>query len=170
MDRSSRCKESAVTTDHVIRRRSSQLLNITEEGTVGLFQPSRTFNSQLQKYDHQARQYKRMKGNSQPMTCLGRYRRAMKVQLQPFRNPALEGYGWIAPRSGHFTLEKDPLPIIQEAEQASGTVCTARKMLPPPESIHGPSSPMRVFIVSALSWSLEYLTVLLSAILDVSSN
>jgi len=41
--------ESAITTDHVIRRRSSYLLHITEEGFVGLFYPSRTINILLQK-------------------------------------------------------------------------------------------------------------------------
>jgi len=54
------------------------------------------------------------------MTCLCRHRREVEVQLLPIRNPALEGGGWSAPRPGHFTPGKDPLPMVQEAGWARG--------------------------------------------------
>ena len=57
----------------------------------------------------------------------------MELYLQPIRNPALRGNDWLAPHSRRFTPGKDPLPIVQEAGLASGTVCMARKMLSPPE-------------------------------------
>jgi len=35
---------------------------------------------------------------------------------------ALDGGGWSTPRSGRFTPEKDPVPIVQKAGLAAGTV------------------------------------------------
>ena len=37
------------------------------------------------------------------------------IYFEPIRNPALEVGGWSAPRSGCFTLGKDPVAIVQEA-------------------------------------------------------
>jgi hypothetical protein len=48
------------------------------------------------------------KGHS--MTCLCRRRWDVEVQITPVRNPALEGDGWSAPRSGHFTTGETHYP------------------------------------------------------------
>ena len=65
------------------------------------------------------------------MTCLCRHRGEAEVYVQPIRNPALEGGGWSAPCSGHFTPWKDQVPI-QDAGWASGPVWMARKISPAP--------------------------------------
>jgi hypothetical protein len=56
------------------------------------------------------------------MACLSRHRGETEVQLQPIRNPALEGGGWSAPLSDRFTPREDPVPFIQEAGWTSGPV------------------------------------------------
>ena len=56
------------------------------------------------------------------MTCLCRRRREAEVQLQPIRNPALEGSGWSALRPGRFTPGKERATIAHQAGRASGTV------------------------------------------------
>jgi hypothetical protein len=56
------------------------------------------------------------------MTCLCRRRREAEVQLQPIRNPALEGSGWSALSPGRFTPGKERATIVQQAGRASGTV------------------------------------------------
>ena len=61
-----------------------------------------------------------LKGNSMIYLC--RHRWEMELQLLPVRNPALEGGGWSAPRPGHFTPGKDPLPMVQEGGWARGSV------------------------------------------------
>jgi hypothetical protein len=33
---------------------------------------------------------------------------------------ALDGMGWSTPRPGHFTPEKDPVPLVQEVGWTSG--------------------------------------------------
>ena len=54
----------------------------------------------------------------------------------------LDGGGWSAPRPGRFTPGKVPVPIVQEAGWAPGTVWTGALNLAPPlrDSIPGPSS------------------------------
>ena len=42
----------------------------------------------------------------------------------PFATSALEGSGWLAPSSGCFTPDKDPVPIVWEAGWARGLVWT----------------------------------------------
>jgi len=42
------------------------------------------------------------------------------VQLQPIRNPALEGEGWPTPRSGRFILGKDEVLLVQELAEPRG--------------------------------------------------
>jgi hypothetical protein len=66
------------------------------------------------------------------MTCPERYRGEAVVQLLPIRNPALEGVEWWAPRPGHFTSRKAPVPTVHEAGWSTGPVWTARKIWPPP--------------------------------------
>jgi hypothetical protein len=48
-----------------------------------------------------------------------------------FREPGHEeGIGWLAPRPGRFTpLERDPVPVVQEAGWAPGPVWTAAENL-----------------------------------------
>ena len=46
---------------------------------------------------------------------------------------ALDGSGWSTPRPGRFTPRKDPVPIVQEAGWAPGTVWTGAENLTPPE-------------------------------------
>jgi len=60
------------------------------------------------------------KGKGYIMQCLGTHRREGEVQLQTLWNPGLEGSGWSAPYSGHFSPGKDPVPFVQEAGWASG--------------------------------------------------
>jgi hypothetical protein len=36
---------------------------------------------------------------------------------------------WLAPRTGRLTTEKDPVPVVQEAGLALGTVLTGRENL-----------------------------------------
>ena len=47
---------------------------------------------------------------------------AQRSSSNPFATSALETGGWSASRSGIFTPRKDPVPIVQEDEWASGTV------------------------------------------------
>jgi hypothetical protein len=66
------------------------------------------------------------KGKAHPMKYLFRHRREAEVYLQPIRNPALEGGGWSAPRSGRFSPGEDPVPSVQENGCASRPVWTTR--------------------------------------------
>jgi hypothetical protein len=55
---------------------------------------------------------------------------------------AMSEGGWSAPRPGHFTPMKDPVPVVQEAGWAPVTVWTgAENLAPYRDSIPGPSSP-----------------------------
>jgi len=45
---------------------------------------------------------------------------------------ALEGGEGLSSRPGRFTPEKDPVPIVQEAEWAPGPVWTGAENLSPP--------------------------------------
>lgn len=74
----------------------------------------------------------------QPTTCLSRHGGKVEVQLQHFCNRVLEKSGRSAPCSGCFGPGKDLLPIVQEAEWASGLVWIA-------------SSPKQVSIMTTLS-------------------
>ena len=47
------------------------------------------------------------------MTCLCRHRGEAEVWLQPIRNSALEGGGWLALRSGSFTPGKDSALTVE---------------------------------------------------------
>jgi len=49
----------------------------------------------------------------------------------PIRNPAVEGSGWSAVRSGHPTPRKEPVPVAQVAEWAPGPVWTDTENLAP---------------------------------------
>jgi hypothetical protein len=49
----------------------------------------------------------------------------------PIRNPAVEGSGLSALRSGHSTPRKDPVPVAQVAEWAPGPVRTGTENLTP---------------------------------------
>jgi len=53
----------------------------------------------------------------------------VEVQLQPFRNTALEDGVWPAPRSGRITPEKGPMPFVQEAVWASEPMLTGKVSL-----------------------------------------
>jgi len=66
---------------------------------------------------------------------------------------ALDGGGeQSTPRPDRFTPGKDPVPIVQEAGWAPGTVWTGAENLPPPrDSIPGPSSLYPVTIPTELS-------------------
>ena len=66
------------------------------------------------------------------MPYLCRQREGAEVQLQPFRNPALEGSGRSAPRSSHFPPGKEPVTTAQEAGWASVMVSTERETSPSP--------------------------------------
>ena len=46
---------------------------------------------------------------------------------------ALDGGGWSTPNPGGFTLEKDAVPIVQEAGRAPGSVRTGAENLAPTE-------------------------------------
>jgi hypothetical protein len=60
----------------------------------------------------------------------------------PFLDLGARRGGWSAPRSGRFTLGKDPVPIVQEAGWAPGPVWTcAKKLAPHRDSILRPSNP-----------------------------
>jgi hypothetical protein len=84
------------------------------------------------------------------MTCLDRHREGTVVQLQPIRNPALEGRS--APLPGRFTFGKATVPTVHGTGWASGPVWTARKISPPPAfysstvQLYGLRSPGRVYI------------------------
>ena len=55
---------------------------------------------------------------------------------------ALDGGGWSRPRPGRFIPRNDPVPIVQEAGWAPGTVWTgAENLATHRDSIPGPSSP-----------------------------
>jgi hypothetical protein len=63
------------------------------------------------------------------MTSTCRLRLKEKIQLQPFRNTAVEGGGWRSPRPGRFTPGKYPLSIVQVTGWALGPVFTGTENL-----------------------------------------
>ena len=66
---------------------------------------------------------------------------------------ALDGVGGQRHTPVALPPEKDPLPIVQEAVWAPGSVWTGGESLAPHrDSIPGPSSPQRVVIPTELSW------------------
>ena len=64
---------------------------------------------------------------------------------------ALRRGGWSAPRPGHFTPRKDPVPIAQEVGWAPGTVWTGAENLSPTE-IRSPDRPARSESLYRLSY------------------
>ena len=52
--------------------------------------------------------------------------------------------GWSTPRPGHFTLGKDPVPIVQEAWWAPGPVWTGAENVAP-TWIRSPDRPARSY-------------------------
>jgi hypothetical protein len=66
--------------------------------------------------------------------------------------------GWSALRSGHFTPEKHPVPIVQEAGWARGPVWTCAKNLAP-TGIRSPERPARRQSLYRLSYRARMLTV-----------
>jgi hypothetical protein len=64
-----------------------------------------------------------------PITGHQRPRLGVEVWLCSFSTSALGGDGWSAPRPGHFTPRKDPVPIVQEAGWAPEPICTCAKIL-----------------------------------------
>ena len=56
----------------------------------------------------------------------------------------LEGGEWSAARQGIPYLGKDPVPLLQEAGWAPGSVWTGRKISSPPGYDPGPSIPYSV--------------------------
>ena len=64
---------------------------------------------------------------------------------------ALDAGGWSAPRPGHFTPGKDPVPIVQEAGWAPGPVWTGAENLAP-TGIRSPHRPVRSESLYRLSY------------------
>ena len=58
--------------------------------------------------------------------------RGVEVQLYSFFNLGARWGGWSTPRPGRFTPGKDPVPIVQEAGLAPGSVWTCVENLTPP--------------------------------------
>jgi hypothetical protein len=56
----------------------------------------------------------------------------VEVCLYSYSTSALGGGGWSAPRTGHFTPGKYPVPIVQEAGWPQGRSGGVRKISPPP--------------------------------------
>jgi hypothetical protein len=56
----------------------------------------------------------------------------MYGELHPIQSPTLEGDGWSSLRSGHLVPRKTSVTSVQWAGWASVSVCTVRKILPPP--------------------------------------
>jgi hypothetical protein len=72
-----------------------------------------------------------------------------------FSTSALERGGWSAPRTGRFTLGKDPVPIVQAAGWAPGPVWTCAKNFAPTE-IRSPDRPARSQSLHGLSYPAQY--------------
>jgi hypothetical protein len=81
------------------------------------------------------------------MACLCWHRGEEKLQLQPICNLNARR-GWSATSSGCFSTEKDSVPIVQEAELASGLVWMGTENLVTTASR---SSPSRVAILTNLA-------------------
>jgi hypothetical protein len=67
--------------------------------------------------------YGKSKGKVHPTTCHvgpggGEYRYSSTVHV----TSALDGGRWLAPSAGRFTLGKDLVPILEEAESTTGPV------------------------------------------------
>jgi hypothetical protein len=75
----------------------------------------------------------------------------------------LERGGWSVPRPGRFTPGKDTVPIVQEAEWASGPVWRCAKNLAP-TGIRSPHRPAR----SQSLYRLSYLAHICNSILENS--
>ena len=54
----------------------------------------------------------------------------MWYSTNPFATPAPERGGWQAASPSRFTPGKDPVPTVQEAGWASGSLWTAREISP----------------------------------------
>ena len=71
-----------------------------------------------------------------------RPRGGVQLYIYSFFNFGVSWGGWSTPRPGRFTLGKDPVPIVQEAGWALGTVWTGTENLAPHRDwITEPSSP-----------------------------
>ena len=68
-----------------------------------------------------------------------------------FKTSALEGVGGSAPHPGRFTPGKDPVPIVQEAEWAPGSVWKGAENLAP-TGIRSPDRPVRSESLYRLSY------------------
>jgi hypothetical protein len=73
------------------------------------------------------------------------------VQLYPFVTSALEGGGWSTPRPGRFTSGKNPVPIVQEAGWAQGSVWACAENLTP-TGIRSPDRPASSQLLYRLSY------------------
>jgi hypothetical protein len=94
------------------------------------------------------------KGKGHPITGHQRPRRGVEVQLYSFSTSAQGGGGWSAPRPGRFNPGKDPVPIVQEAGWAPGTVWTCAKNLAP-TGLRSPDRPARsqsLYRLSSIQW------------------
>ena len=65
---------------------------------------------------------------------------------------ALDVGGWSAPRPGRFTPGKDPVPIVEEAGWAQGSVWTGAENLGP-TGIRSPDRPARSESLYRLSYT-----------------
>ena len=79
------------------------------------------------------------KGKGLPRTGHGGPERE---QMYSSTLPSTSGGGWSTPRPGRFTPWKDPVPIVQEAGWAPGSVWTGAENLAP-TGIRSPDRPAR---------------------------
>jgi hypothetical protein len=81
------------------------------------------------------------KGKGHPTTGHQGPRGGSRGVAYSFSSSALEGGGWLSPRTGRFSPGKDPVPIVQEAGCVPGPVWTCAKNLAP-TGIRSPDRPV----------------------------
>jgi hypothetical protein len=100
---------------------------------------------------------KHNKGNVYPITGLVTLNGSRGIAL-PILNLGTRRGGWSAPRPGHFTAEKDPVPSVQEAGWAPGPVWTWAKNHAP-TGIRSSDGPARSQPLCRLSYRAHERTI-----------
>jgi hypothetical protein len=96
------------------------------------------------------------KGKGHPITGHHGPRGGVEVTLYSFSTSALGGGGCSAPRPGHFTPGKDPVPIYRRLGGPQGRSGRVRKISPPPGIDPGPSSPLSLYRLSYPAQTNKY--------------
>ena len=131
---------------------NAEFWNIKPSGIHCHQRPSEIKVGQKHSLHHVGKYKVRVKGKVHPTTGHKAHKGQKRYRFTLSLASAQDGGGWSTPRPGRFTPRKDPVPTVQEAGQAPGTIWSCVENLAPHwDSIPGPTSPQRVAIPTELS-------------------